>query len=471
MIHHIQSNRGTFRIALALHFFFYGFVHGIYGSTAQETKNGGKLIITGSEFYHRSRFDTSEMRVFLKNIGNKPMSVNECELRRLLVENNVPQKTWTKINYLYTKLSPPVLMPGQNGELLIKLAEAPPNNSMVKCVFSDNTGNFLEVTILIKQTPVWVPYIGFSEDLSKLYVYIQNSSRQPLKAELLKVAGISASDNYQSINGQILPGDIGCLIFKMTVPFTLGEYVHVVISTASKDQEWKTERIIRTVNKFPITFEFSSDSDLGLDSERFFVTSTTPVKDVACIQNMVCPAHAYGTYENAAKVFLDKYHSVFLQNAHLLMQMWICRNDRPDAWYKFGSLPDIAVMNPILLAPKEYTLDTEVSPQLHPFSWLATMAKKATEPIRYFACIPLYPEKTVFLHSSYTSDDIKFLIYCAIASGAKGIVYRDRPASDQFSRNAFTRLNKELQQFKSLLMIAEPVNWASVTGNENYIAR
>lgn len=431
-----------------------------------------KLTIIGSEFYQRSQFDSGEIRIFLKNAGKEPLSISECKLRRILSDKDGNSNDRVvEINYLYSKLSPPVLMPGQNGELLIKLLKAPSGNDELESTIHDNTGNIFQTTILIEKEPVWVPYVGFSEDLSKVYVYVQNNTQNSLRIQLIKVAGVDAFNEHQSINNNLPPGDKGCLIFDMPTPLILGEYVHVVISAALEDQKWQTRRIVRAINKFPLLFEESSGGiEFGLDSERFFIASTSPTNEVACIQSMICPAHAHGTHETAAREFLDSYHSIFAQNPYLLMQMRICRVDKPRAWYKFGALPDVAVMNPILLIDQAHKSEIKASQQFNPFFWLANTAKKTVEPNRYLAFILLYPENSEFLQSSHTTDEIKFLVYCAIASGAKGILYRGKPASDQLSRDGFIRLNKELQQLKPLLIIGEPVNWSS-TANDNYIAK
>lgn len=429
-------------------------------SSLDEMIGKNKLVITGSEFYRRSQFDAGEIRIFLKNAGKEPMSICQPKLSRLLdVKDDESHKAGTEVNYLYSKLAPPGLMPGQDGELLVKLLESPPNNSKFKCTIYGETGWVSETLISIKQAPIWISYVGFSEDLSKVYVYGQNNTKTLLTIQLLEVAGVNVGDNYQSINNDLPPGDKGCLVFKMPSRLTLGEYVHIVISAESNEQEFQTRRIVKAVNKFPLLSGGGSPNPkLGLDSRNFFV------------QTMSCPAHAHGTHEEAARKFLDDYYRRFSQGPYLLAQMWICRAGKPRAWYKFGPLPDVAVMNPVLSAPQAYKSDTKACDRFCPFFWLATTANKATAPNRYFACIPVNPENTVFSQSNHTPDEIKFLVYCAIAAGAKGILYRGTPSSSQLSHDTFVRLNRELRQLKPLLMIAEPVNWAS-TADNNYVAK
>ena len=420
-----------------------------------------RLVITGSEFYRRSQFDTGEIRIFFKNAGKGPISICQPRLSRLVdVKDNESHEAGTEVNYLYSKFTQPVLMPGRNGEILIKLLRSPPDNCKFQCAIYSETGWVSEETLIaIKQAPVWISYVGFSEDLSKIYVYGQNNTKTPLTIQLLEVAGVNVGDNYQSINNDLPPGDKGCLVFKMPNRLTLGEYVHIVISAESNEQEFQTRRMAKAVNKFPLSSGGGFFSPkLGLDSRNFFV------------QTISCPAHAHGTHKEAARKFLDDYYLRFSQDPYFLSQMWICRADRPRAWYTFGSLPDAAVMNPVLSESQAYKADTKDCDRFCPFFWLATTAKKAMAPNRYFACIPVNPENSVFSQSNHTPDEIKFLVYCAIAAGAKGILYRDTPSFSRLSHDKFVRLNRELRQLKPLLMMAEPVNWAS-TADNNYVAR
>ncbi|MFC1677136.1 hypothetical protein ACFL3G_08760 [Planctomycetota bacterium] len=434
---------------------------GKVSGSSSDTTDQSEFVITGKQYYRHNSFDTGEICIFLKNSSEESLSINQCKLYKVI--ENKEQKN-PEIKYLYAKLSPPELAAGNNGELLIKLNKTLPENSKVNCIIEDNTGTSLETSILVKQVPIWIPYVGFSEELNEIYIYIENNCQKPLKVKLIEVADINVGNNYRSINNDLDANDKGCLIYKLPRPVKSGQYVNVVVSAESENKKWQTHRIVRAVKKFPLLLEKGGGNwELGLDSEEFFVTSTFGSKKVACVQNMICPAHQHGTYGEAAKKFLDNRHDIFLQATYLLTQMRICRSNKPRAWFKFGGLADISVMNTVLSGSVE-------DESFCPFFGLGVMAKKSAEPNRYFACIPVSPENILFVRSNYTPNEIKFLVYCAVAGGAKGLLYRGVPILGDFVYDTFVRLNKELQELKPLLIISEPVDWAS-TADDNYVAK
>ena len=201
-----------------------------------------------------------------------------------------------------------------------------------------------------------------------------------------------------------------------------------------------------------------------------FAKSHEPGGGIACIQVMERPAHGHGLPEAAAAKFLKARSAIFSLEPRLLTKMDICRFNRPWAWFRFGALADVSAMNPILAEPEPYKAEGEYGDNTIPFLRLATEAKKATEPERFFAIIPLEPEKRVFAQDEFAPAEIRFLVYCGVFGGAKGIVYRGKPPRDGAGRDAFVQLNKELQELKPLLGISEPVEWASSQDN-NYAVK
>ncbi len=442
------------------------------GGAAGEADGDKSLVVIGSEFYRRSEFDSGEIWVYLRNDSDRPISIGRCEVKRRFPAAAKRQEVILReIKYLCSKLTPPVLMPGGNGDLLIKLFEAPAKGTLLECGIRDDVGNYAKVVIAAENVPVWVTYLGFCEGIEKGCIYVQNNSETAYVVRLLEAEAGGVNGEYEGVNVRLGGGEKAALLFKLPEKTVFGEYVHVVLSAESVEGKRVIHRVVRAVDKFPIVFEGGAgDEGLGMDAGRFFAKSRESGGEIACIQVMERPAHGHGLPEEAAAKFLKARSAIFSEEPRLLTKMDICRFDRPRAWFKFGVLADVAAMNPVLTELEPYKAESEIGDKTIPFFWLATEAKKATEPERFFAIIPLEPENGVFAKDKFTPAEIKFLVYCGIFRGAKGILYRGEPPCDGAGRDAFIQLNKELRELKPLLGVGEPVDWAS-NEDSNYAAK
>jgi hypothetical protein len=426
--------------------------HSMYASTAFD--------VTGSQFHQRDPEDAGEARICIRNTGSDSLSMAHLKVRILAKKAADLSIPTTECRCVYAKLSPPVLRPGQYGEILAKLLERPGKDCCLTCTISTGNGAVSDV-VRLAEAPLWIPLIGFSEDLRRAFIYVENPGRKSIEAELLKVGDFDVAHRTKRSYLPVPPGDKRCLIGNLPSALSEGRFVHVVIEVNTSGRESKVHAVTRIINAFPLVMEHgTSDPRLALDILRPF------------LQTMACPAHAHGTPEAAAAKFLDDYAQHFMENPSRVIQMTICRADMPRAWFRFGDLPDVATMNTCLRPPSCY--DKEPQKWFCPFSCLGDLAKRATEPGRFLAIILTGPDinELPFLLKGLTSQEWRFLVYCAVASGAKGVIYRHRGqlVSDSLSRDAFRQLNRELHHLKPLLSIAEPVEWIT-TEQSNYVAK
>ncbi len=425
--------------------------HSKYASTAFE--------VAGSQFHQRDPEDAGEVRICIRNTGSDFLSMAQLKVRILAKKAADPNTPTTECRYVYAKLSPPVLRPGQYGEILAKLLEQPMKDSYLTSTISTDNGAVSDV-VRLAESPLWISLVGFSEDLRRAFIYVENPGRKSIEAELLKVGNFDVAHRTKTDYFSVPPGDKRCLIGNLPSALSVGEFVHVVIAVNTSGRESKVHAVTRVINAFPLVMEHGTgDPRLGLDILRPF------------LQTMACPSHAHGTPETAAAKFLDDYVQQFAENPSQVIQMTICRSDMPRAWFRFGDLPDVATMNTCLRPPSCY--DKEPQKWYCPFSCLGDLAKRSTEPGRFLAIIPTGPDvyEQPFLLRGLTSQECRFLVYCAVASGAKGVIYRHRGrlVSDPLSGDAFRQLNRELHHLKPLLSIAEPVEWVT-TEKSNYAA-
>ncbi|MCP4613233.1 MAG: hypothetical protein GY845_31465 [Planctomycetes bacterium] len=426
--------------------------HSMYASTAFD--------VTGSQFHQRDPEDAGEARICIRNTGPDSLSMAQLKVRILAKKAAYPNTPTTECRYVYAKLSPPVLRPGQYGEILAKLLERPTKGFHLTCAISTGNGA-VSYVVRLAQSPLWISFVGFSEDLRRAFIYVENPGRKSIEAELLKVGDFDVAHRTKTAYFPVPPGDKRCLIGNLPSALSVGEFVHVVIAVNTSGRESKVHAVTRVINAFPLVLEHGTgDPQLGLDLVRPF------------LRMMACPSHKYGTPDAAAAMFLDDYVQQFTVNPSRAIQMTICRSNMPRSWLRFGDLPDVAAMNPCLRPPSYY--DKEPEKWFCPFSCLGDLAKRATEPGRFLAIIPTGPDidEQPFLLKGLTSQESRFMLYCAVASGAKGVIYRHRGqlVSDPLSRDTFRQMNRELHHLKPLLSIAEPVEWIT-TEESNYVAK
>lgn len=427
-------------------------------SGTQGMQTSTAFSVVGAQFRQRDPEDAGEARICIQNTDAQPLSIGQLKVRILAPRAAGPEALTTECKCVYTKLSPPVLRRGQYGEIVAKLLDQPTRDGQLICDVSAGSG-MTSRTIPLAEPALWISYVAFSEDLQRAFVYVENLGREPVEAQLLSVGRFDMTGRAGTIHVPIPPKDKGCLTGDLPSPLTTGEFVHIAIAEGASGQESTVRTVARVIRTIPIVREFGpGDPSLGLDIQRPFR------------QTMACPAHAHGTHEAAAAKFLDDYAQQFSEDPSQAIQIAICRSDLPRAWFRFGNLSDVAALNTCLRPPSCYSKDSQK--WFCPFSCVGDLAKRATEPGRFLAIIPTGPaaEEGSFLLKGLTSQEWRFLVYCAVASGAKGVIYRGLPANDPLSRDAFSQLNRELQCLKRLLLIAEPVEWTT-TAESNYAAK
>lgn len=427
-------------------------------SRTQGMQTPTAFLVVSSQFHQRDPEDAGEARICIQNTGERSLSMDQLKVRILAQRTVGPETPATECKYVYARLSPPLVPEGQCGEIVAKLLEQPVSGCHLSCNVSAPAAALFRI-VPLTEPALWISYVGFSKDLQKVCVYVENISPEPVAAELLTVGHFDTGGRTKAIHSPVPPGDKGCLVGDLPSPLAAGEFVPVVVNQDFGGRECKVCVMTRAVHALPVAREVvAGDPGLGLDVQQPF------------LQTMICPAHAHGSHDEAAAKFLNGYVQQFSETPDRVIQMAVCRSDMPRAWFRFGDLPDVAAMNPCLRPPSRYKKDPQQ--WFCPFFCTGNLAKRATEPGRYLAIIPTGPdaEEGVFLLKGLAPPESRFLVYCALASGAKGIVYRGLPGQDPLGRDAFSQLNRELQHLKPLLSIAEPVKWIT-TEERNYAAQ
>jgi hypothetical protein len=424
----------------------------------QDRQARAAFVVVGAQFHQRDAKDAGEARICIQNNSRRPLSMAQLRVRILaegIADREVPT---TEHRCICVKLAPPVLRPGQYGEVVAKLSDPPTEAHPLLCdITAGGEANF--DAIALPRSPLWIPHAGFSADFQKVFVYVENRGVKPIDVQLLTAGDFDMVGRTRRMGFPVSPGDKGCLVGDLPTPLTAGQFVHVALGENTSGQGASLHRVVRAIHAVPIVVEHGfGDPSLGLDMQRPFT------------QTMACPAHAHGSPEEAAAEFLEDYARRFSDTPGVVIQMAICRANMPRAWFRFGDLADVAAMNPCLHPPSRYHDDPDA--WFSPFFCVGDLAQTSTEPGRYLAIIPTGPDAAEgsLLLNGLSPQEWKFLVYSAMASGAKGVIYRGLPADDPLSRDAFRHVNRKLQRLRSLLSIAEPIEWATAQ-QSNYKAR
>jgi hypothetical protein len=416
------------------------------------------LVVTGSQFHQRDAKEPGEARVCIQNTGTQSLSMDRLSIHVLAQRAADSVEPAPEFPCVYARLSPPILPPGGRGEIVAKLQTLPPTADHQLTCSVATTDGAVSLMVPLAESAIWICSVGFAADLRTVFVYVENRGSEPAQVELLTVGDSDVAGRTKTVQAVVPPQDKGCLIASLPSPLVTGQFVPIVVAGDNGGRELQTQTVARAIPSVPIVMEFDAgDPGLGLDVERPFV------------QTMACPAHAHGRPEEASAKFLQGYTQQFSDNPARPIQMAVCRSDFPWAWFRFGSLPDAAAMNTCLRPPPGW--DEDSCKWFCPFFRVGALAKRATEPGRFVAIIPTGPDtdEGAFLLKGLTSQEWRFLVYCAVSRGAKGVIYRGLPADDPLSRDAFRQLNRELQHLTPFLLMAEPVDWTT-TGANDYAA-
>ena len=313
---------------------------------AQNT-SGESFVVLQSQFHDRGEDDMGEARLLLKNTGRARLSMAQLRIQMSSESPGASPPDRAEERLLFARLLPPVLQPGQYGQVVAKLWDPLPKGRSCVCALSSADGSTSYTTALAEPV-LWISYVAFSTDRQTVCVYVRNNGGDPVEARLLRVGQSDVGNHARAIHSPIPPGDKGCLVYDLPFPATTGEFVEVLVGTGKEGREVAAHAVVRAIDTVPVAREDGThDAHLALDVQIPF------------LQTMSCPAHAHGSHDMAAAKFLEGYVQRYAQDPRQIIRMHICRANMPRAWFRFGSLPDVATMNPYLLVTPYYDRDSD----------------------------------------------------------------------------------------------------------------
>ncbi len=319
-------------------------------------------------------------------------------------------------------------------------------------------------------------HIAFDPAGEKIYVYCENKTDKPIRAERLFVNGIQFTD-FVSIptGGTIEPGGKSCLILRPEKWPGWGKYVGVsVVGTGSE----KAIAVTRVLNLFPIGEWRGSDLRPEMYHDCVDLRASQGATPFGASENGHCaPGTAYGLlldieaqtgrdWGRTAGIVTGRMAALYRDDVSRPCFTNICNPPQREAMGFFGGLTDYLGVN-------AYQTRSQ-----GPFA----NASAITALRRYADPHPVFPCAEAYTLSAYwgcevsgafrnmTSDEMRFSVWSEIAAGCKGVRYyvssiakggvgyRDVPGAEA----AVAHTNLELQLLKPFLRLGDTFSGASV---------
>jgi len=296
---------------------------------------------------------------------------------------------------------------------------------------------------------VRMTYLGLSREGDQVYVYVQNFGAESCHVAVREV-WLAEQTVTGSEEASLRGGELACFVIKLSRVARPGDSLGGRAIVRVGDRQFTVAETMRVRRSFPVEMEVSGPLGNASGAEPF-------------ASLMSCPAHAHGPSSEAASQFFEALATLRLSRPNALSRMSICRYDSPYAYYVFGPLPDQAVINTSLLRRKSTYAQPPglLTSTFHPFQWLALRAKEATMPSGFVAMVPWGFDAPLFVRRYPSPHELRFMVYAAIAGGAKGIMFRGCRTNEPAAGNVLNALVQELRVIGDDVVGSELVPWVT----------
>jgi len=189
--------------------------------------------------------------IYIKNNSNTPVEIknikingkNFSEIGEWIFRKRMDVSKWWN---LYPKL----IQPGKLGTLRIRYYKILNYGEKIKITLETNIGNF-EDNFYLFESPLRLRYVGFSEDLRKIYLFVQNKGNEKVILKEVFLDDKKVETKWKKINlnkEEITIGEID-----LTTLLPKGEYL--IIRVKSDKKNWEANGSLRI---FPSRFYFTA---------------------------------------------------------------------------------------------------------------------------------------------------------------------------------------------------------------------
>jgi len=407
--------------------------------------------------------DEGTIHIFLKNLHSQAVEIQGGFI------NDIPLSD-QKV-FLWHRISPNPIPPMEVGELVVRLLKDLKSLSQseeAKLRLITDKDSELSAEIPLTNHPFNFTFIGFSDALDKIYLYMKNYGQRTLSIDKVFLSTKDVTRKCYIPERKILQNEKKLIVVKLYKPLVRGKHITVKVTT---QEGGIAQSRVRASSHFPIAVEYYHES-----SYTKLFTDTSSYNDNLGCHIIDCPMHIGD--DHSIKAVRSKTERIRermdeMEKKHPLLPGYIhvCRDNIHNGCAFFGQITDLIRINPSIgLLPSFLGLPwfrryIPSETEENPVQYLTALAKEGSEPQAFHTVISATSNNKE-LNIDATPELERFMVYSAVSRASKGIFYRDfgHSLKDKPSlQQEIKRINGELQVLKRFLKIGELMPMAECT--------
>ena len=188
--------------------------------------------------------DKGTVHVFLNNLGNRA-----AEIREGLI-NGVPLTNHHE--FLWYRISPNPIPPMESGEIVVKLRKPLLRFSQSEGAqfrLATDTGKELSTSIPLTSHPFHFTFIGFSDSMDTIYLYLKNSGQTILSLDRVYLSARDVTPKCRIPEHEADRDKKLLAVVELDKPLIKGQYVNVKVTTK---QGVIAQSRVRAFSEFPL---------------------------------------------------------------------------------------------------------------------------------------------------------------------------------------------------------------------------
>jgi hypothetical protein len=423
--------------------------------------------------------DPGSATMLLRNTGQEPLRVERLLLdgtplpcagigeglrAAAAAENEDPASRLAAARIIWATLDPNPIPPGRSALLYVQFRHRPPYAFRLALASGETT--VAESRLLPVRSPIRILNVAFTQALSACCIYVENSSPKAERVEAVELNDTDVTSRAWLSDESIPPGSKG-LVHVPRPKVRVGQHATVLIRFASGARGCAR---VRALPVFPVVLERGGPNPaLGIEAAQAHWEAPpshrrqpTLGKDIATVRIFHCPAHLMGSdWQAAAAETLRRWAVLARQNPRIPLYSAVCRARASLSCPCFAHTTDAGFLNPYL---PQYSRTRPPRP-LDAVANALALARRANAPDPFYSLVV----GTTFGDEKRPSSpgELRRLAYAVLAAGTRGVIYRIRPSELTDARaETLSHYNAALHRLIPLLLVAEPVDWASSSSKQ-----